>query len=98
MPRARSAASRSAARGQQLGRALGSVSISAQRALDEPAAEHAGLPVRRIVERARLPGGDAVLAFEQIDLDGAGSARKPCGLRRAGRTPLDEHLAARLEP
>src|SRR5947207_2770497 len=65
------------------------------RALDEAAAEHAGLAGSRIVEHASLPGRDAVLAFEQIDFDAAGAGGEPRRLRRAGRTHLDENVPAR---
>ena len=64
-----------------------------QRALDEAAAEHARLPVGRIVEHAGLSRRDAVLAVDQFDHDAAAAAHQPGRLRRAGRAHLDEDLA-----
>src|SRR5216683_4662087 len=62
------------------------------RALDEAAAEHPRLTVGRVVEHAGLPGRDAVLAGDEIDLDAAGAAAQPGRLRRPGRAHLDEDL------
>src|SRR5262249_57746559 len=62
------------------------------RALDDAAAQHARLPLRRIVEHTGLPRRHAVLAGDEIDLDPARTAAEPGGVRRPGRAHLDVDL------
>src|SRR5258707_7265030 len=64
-------------------------------ALDEAAAEHAGLPVGRVIEYAGLARRDALLAGDELDLE-VRPAAEPGALRRPGRAHLDEDLAAAL--
>src|SRR6478609_5751545 len=63
-------------------------------ALNEAAAEHAGLAGRCVVEHAGLSGRDALLAGDELDLVVAVRAAQPRGLRRAGRAHAHEHLEA----
>src|SRR6476661_4524072 len=64
------------------------------RALDEAAAEHAGLALPAVVEHAGLSGGHAVLAAGELDLVAVRGAREPRRLRRARRAHLHEHVHA----
>ncbi len=66
--------------------------VAGGRALNEAAAQHARLTLRRIVEHTGLSGRDAVLAGDEVDLDAVGTAAQPRRLRRPGRAHLDENL------
>src|SRR4029453_14145358 len=60
--------------------------------MNDAAAEHACLPVGRVVEHAGLPRRYAVLAGNEIDLDALRTTAEPGRPRRAGRAHAHEHL------
>src|SRR5690242_11972143 len=76
-------------------RRLGRVGRARERhgAGNNAAAEHARLALRRIVEDAGLPGGNAVFAADQLDFEAIGTAMEPGGLWRARRAHFDVDFA-----
>src|SRR5262245_43497100 len=63
-----------------------------RRLLDDSAAQHARLPVGRIVKHAGLPRRYAVLPGDQINLDALRATAEPGRPRRSGRAHPHEHL------
>ena len=73
-------------------RALFAHGVPGARALDESAAEHAGLACRRIVEHASLAGRHALFAGDEFDFVTVIGRAQPCRLRRAGRSHPHENF------
>src|SRR5262249_35864795 len=66
-------------------------------ALDEAAAEHAGLARRCVIEYAGLSGRNTLLAGDELDLVMTVGATQPGRLRRAGRAHPHENLQPLVE-